>query len=121
MTCVITITLLDYFSSRSKAGLSPLSASHLLGLSKLHRLKISPSRVFLGGICIFSKGGLATTTAKKAGVLMIHIYCETCDGWDSYPVGGSHDCESGNTTSQGEMNLRGQFVMSADWSDDSDY
>jgi hypothetical protein len=56
------------------------------------------------------------------GVLMVHIYCETCDGWDSFPVGGSHNCESAtNFTSQDEMNARGEFVMSADWSDDSDY
>ena len=52
---------------------------------------------------------------------MIHIYCETCDGWDSFPVGESHRCGSANIVSQDEMNARGQLVMSADWTDDSDY
>ena len=52
---------------------------------------------------------------------MVHIYCETCDGWDSFPVGGSHECGSANIVSQDEMNARGQLVMSADWADDSDY
>jgi hypothetical protein len=67
-------------------------------------------------------GGLVSITTEKVGVLMVHIYCEICDGWDSFPVGGSHNCESAtNFTSQDEMNARGEFVMSADWSDDSDY
>jgi len=81
-----------------------------------------PLRVSVGGICVFFLGGLVSITTERVGVLMVHIYCETCDGWDSFPVGGSHNCETpANFTSQDEMNARGQFVMSADWSDDSDY
>lgn len=70
---------------------------------------------------MFPLGGLVSTTTEKVGVVMIHIYCETCDCWDSFPSGGSHKCGSDTAVSQDEMNARGQLAMSADWSDDSDY
>jgi len=53
---------------------------------------------------------------------MIHEFCETCDGWVSYPASQeAHECGEEEATTQGEMDSRGQLVASADWSDDSDY
>lgn len=83
--------------------------------------KSPPLGFSLGGICVFFLGGLVSITTMKGRDFMIHIYCETCDCWDSFPSGGSHHCGSDTAVSQDEMNARGQLAMSADWSDDSDY
>lgn len=53
---------------------------------------------------------------------MIHEFCETCEGWVSYPASQEHICDSvDEIISQDEMNARGQLAMSADLTNDSDY
>lgn len=52
---------------------------------------------------------------------MIHEYCETCEGWVSYPASQEHICDKDEVVSQSEMNARGELAMSADFTDESDY
>lgn len=48
---------------------------------------------------------------------MIHIYCEDCEGWDSFPIGESHDCSTSEV-----YQLPMPFIGGDDWfRDDSDY
>lgn len=47
---------------------------------------------------------------------MIHEYCEKCEGWASYPIGGSHRCGTD------EVQNPDPFIGGDDWfADDSDY
>jgi hypothetical protein len=47
---------------------------------------------------------------------MIHIYCENCEGWDSFPIGESHHC------STADVYQPMPFIGGDDWfRDDSDY
>jgi hypothetical protein len=49
---------------------------------------------------------------------MIHIFCADCDGWDSFPSGGSHNCE----TVEVITNPSAGFIGGDCWfGDDSDY
>ena len=48
---------------------------------------------------------------------MNHIYCETCDGWDSVPIGESHNCSTADV-----YQVPSQYLGGDDWfADDSDY
>ena len=51
---------------------------------------------------------------------MIHEYCETCEGWATYPASqDSHNCETDEVSNPDPNYVF--LVMNADWSSDSDY